>query len=67
MILAADAESEKDDLFRQAERVALCALQLRCCLLCYGKVPRTEAPTKFAISIDTGPVATGLLSGNTPS
>ncbi len=67
MILAADAERANGDAVKQAESVAECALEVQFCLRCYGKVPRTETKTEFAIALDTGPVATGLLPGNAPA
>ncbi|VDL57391.1 unnamed protein product [Hymenolepis diminuta] len=56
-----------NDSINQAISVASCALDLQNCLRCFGKVPRTDVNPEFAIALDTGVVAMGVMPGNVPS
>ncbi|BHF74863.1 hypothetical protein SprV_0501795100 [Sparganum proliferum] len=64
VIIAGNPES--GDAATQAQAVADCSLDIRQCLRCYGKVPRTSQETEFALAIHTGSSVTGLLPGDAP-
>lgn len=67
MMIAGDPQGHCGDMTRQAIAVADCALELQTCLSCYGKVPRTEVDSAFAIGLDTGEVAMTVMPGSVPS
>lgn len=65
--MTSDPQSEDNDPVKQAISVADCALDIQNCLRCFGKVPRTDVNSEFAIALDTGAVAMGVMPGNVPS
>nr|CUU99785.1 hypothetical transcript [Hymenolepis microstoma] len=67
VMMTSDPQGEYKDSVKQAISVTNCALDLQNCLRCFGKIPRTDVNPEFAIALDTGAVAMGVMPGNVPS
>ncbi|VDO12960.1 unnamed protein product [Rodentolepis nana] len=67
VMMTSDPQGGDNDSVRQAISVTDCALDLQNCLRCFGKIPRTDVNPEFAIALDTGAVAMGVMPGNVPS